>query len=114
MKAGIREIMEKHFRFVYLLDLYGGLLTEKQYNILNDYYNEDLSLSEIAESQGVTRQAAFDLLKRAEHILLDYDGKLHLFEKYLENKETVEQIRLLCKTENPELLRQLDLLEKNL
>lgn len=87
--------MEKHFQIVYLLDIYGGLLTEKQQKILNYYYNEDYTLSEIAAEEHVSRQAAFDLLKRAENILLDYDGKLNLFDKYIHNKNTLDKIQKL-------------------
>ncbi len=87
--------MEKHFKIVYLLDIYGGLLTEKQQKILNYYYNEDYSLSEIAAEENVSRQAAFDLLKRTENILLDYDAKLNLFDKYIHNKSTLDKIQKL-------------------
>ncbi len=88
--------MEKHFQLVYLLDLYGGLLTEKQYHILNSYYNEDQTISEIAEAESVSRQAAFDLLKRTEKLLMEYDEKLQLLDKYLRNKETIRRILQTC------------------
>lgn len=88
--------MEKHFQLVYLLDLYGGLLTEKQYHILNSYYNEDQTISEIAEAESVSRQAAFDLLKRTEKLLMEYDEKLQLLDKYLRNKETIRRILQIC------------------
>ena len=49
--------MEKNIKMSILLDIYGKLLTEKQYNLLNDYYNNDFSQSEIAENEEITRQA---------------------------------------------------------
>ena len=87
--------MDKRFKLTYLIDIYGGLLTEKQQDILNMHLNEDLSLSEIAKSENISRQAAFDLVKRSENLLLNYDEKLNLFERYIENKEMLEQIRAL-------------------
>ena len=96
IKSRKTGIMEKHFQLVYLLDLYGGLLTEKQYHILNSYYNEDQTISEIAEAESVSRQAAFDLLKRTEKLLMEYDEKLQLLDKYLRNKETISRILQTC------------------
>lgn len=59
-----------------LLDVYGVLLNEKQYRIAVDYYNEDLSLSEISENENMTRQAAHDTLKRTVQLLNGYEEKL--------------------------------------
>lgn len=105
----IGEFMEKHFQIVYLLDIYGGLLTEKQQKILNYYYNEDYTLSEIAAEENVSRQAAFDLLKRAENILLEYDDKLNLFDKYIGNKKILDTIQELSldNKKMQELIKQL-------
>ena len=58
--------MEKNVQISMLLSLYGKLLTEKQYELLNDYYNNDYSLSEIAENEGITRQAVRDNIKKGE------------------------------------------------
>ena len=85
--------MDERSRQVYLADIYGGLLTEKQQNILNSYLNEDMSISEIARDENISRQAAFDLLKRSEKLLEDYDEKLGLFGRYLRNREIIEKIR---------------------
>ena len=61
-----------------MLDLYGGVLNEKQRNVLRCYYDEDLSLSEIAENEGISRQGAGDLIRRAELQLKFLDDNLHL------------------------------------
>ncbi|MBR5245765.1 MAG: DNA-binding protein [Clostridia bacterium] len=66
-----------------LLDLYGEALTNKQRDYLNFYYNDDLSLSEIAENEGITRQGVRDAIKRAEALLFDMESKLK-FSKKLE------------------------------
>jgi len=73
--------LEKQVKIALLLDLYGNLLTEKQYNLLNDYYNNDFSLSEIAENEGITRQAVRDNLLKGENNLLEYDEKLSILKK---------------------------------
>lgn len=88
--------MDDRFRLTYLADIYGGLLTEKQQDILNRYLNEDMSISEIAKDEDISRQAAFDLLKRSEKLLEGYDEKLGLFERYLKNSETLSGIEELC------------------
>ena len=73
--------MEKNVKIGILLDIYGKLLTEKQKSLLEDYYNNDLSLSEIAENEGITRQAVRDNLKKGENNILDYEEKLELMKK---------------------------------
>ncbi len=65
-----------------LFDFYGDLLTEKQRELFDLYYNEDLSLSEIAENAGITRQAVRDSVKRSEHTLTGLESKLGLAAKY--------------------------------
>ena len=64
-----------------LLDLYGEVLTAKQRDYLNFYYNDDLSLSEIAENEGITRQGVRDAIKRAEALLFDMESKLKFSQK---------------------------------
>ena len=61
-------IMEKNVEISILCDLYGKLLTQKQFDFLNDYYNNDLSLSEIAENNQITRQAVRDIIKKGEKV----------------------------------------------
>lgn len=89
--------MEETVKYSILLELYGNLLTDKQYELLDYYYNNDLGLSEIAENFGITRQAVRDNLKKGENNLLEVENKLHLMEKI--NKIDNLQISSKIKTE---------------
>ncbi len=78
--------MEKIVRQGMLYDLYGELLTEHQRTVYGELVNEDLSLSEIAELHGITRQGVHDLIHRCDKILEGYEEKLHLLEKKLSDE----------------------------
>lgn len=84
--------MEKNVEISMLCEIYGKLLTKKQLNILEDYYNQDLSLSEIALNNNITRQAVRDILKKGEKKLFEYEKKLKIMKKTLKQKETITQI----------------------
>ena len=84
--------MEKNIKIGMLLDTYGRLLTDKQYQLLDDYYNNDLSLSEIAENETITRQAVRDNLKKGENNLLEYEEKLGFMKKGIKQEEIIEDI----------------------
>lgn len=84
--------MEKNVKISILLDIYGKMLTEKQYSLLDDYYNNDLSLSEIAENEEITRQAVRDNLKKGENNLFEYEEKLGFMKKTLEQEEKIDEI----------------------
>lgn len=73
--------MAKDFRICVLLDYYKTMLTDKQAEVIDLYYNQDLSLAEISEWMQVTRQGVRDHIKRAEEALLHLEEKLHLAEK---------------------------------
>lgn len=81
--------MEKNVKISILLDIYGKLLTEKQYKLLDDYYNNDLSLSEIAENEKITRQAVRDNLKKGENNLFEYEEKLGFMKKEIRQEESI-------------------------
>ncbi|MDY4920072.1 MAG: YlxM family DNA-binding protein [Phascolarctobacterium sp.] len=89
------EIFEQRMRLGRLFDMYGGLLTEKQRTCLSLYFYDDLSLSEISEELGVSRQAVHDLLKRVEQILERYELALGILAKEEALHEELEQISQL-------------------
>ncbi|HBB72152.1 MAG TPA: DNA-binding protein [Ruminococcus sp.] len=82
----------KDLRFVMLLDCYGDLLTEHQRSIMELYYCEDLSLSEIGEPLGITRQAVRSIIKRTEALLTDYEDKLRFAERLSRMRECFGRI----------------------
>lgn len=84
--------MEKNIEISLLFELYGNLLTDKQKRIIDYYYNCDLSLSEIGENVGITRQAVRDNLKNAEKNLYDFEEKLGFLEKQRKTEEKLEKI----------------------
>lgn len=73
--------MSKNLHVSVLLDYYGNLLTEKQRDLAELYYNDDLSLGEIAEITNITRQGVHDSIKRTEAVLLEYEEKIGLQQK---------------------------------
>ena len=84
--------MEKNVKISILCQLYGKLLTEKQYEILNDYYNNDLSLSEIAQNSEITRQAVRDILKKGEKKLFEYEEKLNFMKRTLNQEKKITKV----------------------
>ena len=76
-----------------LFDLYGGLLTEKKRQVMELYYEEDMSLSEIAEEFDVSRAAVHDSLKSSERILRDYEEKLGLLSDYIKREKAIDLIK---------------------
>ena len=84
--------MEKNVKISILNELYGKLLTQKQSEIIDDYYNQDLSLSEIAENNNITRQAVRDILKKGEKKLFDYEEKLQFMKRTLSQEKKIEKV----------------------
>ncbi|MCH5315077.1 MAG: DNA-binding protein [Eubacterium sp.] len=84
--------MPKNLEIPFLLDFYGEMLTKKQHDFLEYYYEEDLSLSEIAENEGITRQGVRDSIKRAETQLFDMEKRLGLARRFTELKKGADEI----------------------
>ena len=76
-----------------LYDFYGELLTNHQKEIYEQFVLDDLSLSEIAESAGISRQGVHDLVKRCNKILEGYEAKLHLVERFIKTKDMIKQVK---------------------
>jgi len=93
-KIGSADMLQKTIEISVLYDYYNQLLTEKQSDIIDLYYNQDLSLGEIAEEFNISRQAVYDMLKRTEKLLYQYEEKLGFIE--------------LLKTKNQKISRILD------
>ena len=84
--------MEKNVKLSILLEIYGNLLTKTQYQILDDYYNSDLSLSEIAQNREITRQAVRDNIKKGENKLFEYEEKLSIMQKTMKQEKKISEI----------------------
>ncbi len=104
-----------------LYDFYGGLLREKQLEIMDLYHEDNLSLSEIAEEMGMTRQAVHYTLKKAEATLEKYESVLGLIEKYRRNSEKADEATELlnqmitdctCDNKKESLRKVLDIIEE--
>ncbi len=87
----VNELLE----LAMLYDFYGELLKEHNKQIFEDYILNDLSLSEIADTEGITRQGVHDVVKRCSKQLREYEEKLHLVEKFNQTKECVEKMNTL-------------------
>jgi predicted DNA-binding protein YlxM (UPF0122 family) len=86
----------KDLSIAYLLDFYGDVLSERKKSVLDDYYNNDLSLSEIAQELGISRQGVRELIKKAEEELNFYEQKLHLAQRFGEAGEHAAALRAMA------------------
>jgi len=84
--------MDKKVEVSMLCQLYGKLLTKKQYEFIDDYYNNDLSLSEIAENNEITRQAVRDIIKKGEKKLFKYEEKLEVMKRTLNQEKRINKV----------------------
>lgn len=95
-------MLEKISHMIMLKDFYGPLLTPKQQDIMNLYYEDDLSLTEIGDIRNVTRQAVYDIIKRAEKTLEDYEQRLGLVEKFMNAQKDMHEVYQLLNNQDPE------------
>ncbi len=84
------------YRMAMLYDFYGDLLTSRQKEFYDLYYNDDLSLAEIAENYGITRQGVRDIIVRAERSLEDIEEKTGLIQRYHRTRAATKIIRQVC------------------
>ncbi len=82
-----------------LLDFYGNLLPDKQLDMMEQYYGDDLSLSEIAENSGITRQGVHDNIKRAAIELKQYEEKLGLLKRFSDISKAAGSIKELLSSD---------------
>lgn len=99
--------LAKDYKFALLLDYYGDMLTPKQRDVLDLYYNEDMSLAEIAEHERITRQGVHDSIHRGEQFLAELEEKLAFAEKMRKYEQAMDDIKSLseniyaeCRTYN--------------
>jgi len=92
-----------------LFDFFGDLLTEKQYEYYDLYHNEDLSLSEIAESAGITKQGVYDIITRAEKTLIETEEKTGIIKKWIEVRSELTKAIAASDKIPPEVLRYFEL-----
>ena len=85
-------MLDKLLKISVLFDFYGALLTEKQRRCLEMHFLNDLSLSEIADQFGVSRQAVYDIVHRSEQVLEEYEKRLGLVERYRREKQEIQAI----------------------
>jgi len=106
--------MDKVVEISLLYDFYGVMLTDKQRDMIELYYNDDLSLGEISEIMGISRQGAYDLIKRGEKILYGYEEKLKLVEKFMATKRKVQEAYKLLDAmgDSPEISKIKDILHE--
>ena len=85
-------MFEKDLKIGFLMDFYGDVLSERKRMVLDYYYNDDLSLAEIAEEIGISRQGVRDLIKKAEEELRFYEEKLGLAERFRKTQACAEML----------------------
>ncbi|MGI5912086.1 MAG: YlxM family DNA-binding protein [Syntrophomonadaceae bacterium] len=88
-------MLQKRSQIILLKDFYGPLLTEKQQNVLNLHYENDWSLGEISNNMKITRQAVYDILKRAEIALQNYEKRLGLVARFMETRHRLQEVYTL-------------------
>ncbi len=90
--------MEKNLNISYLLDFYADALTLKQKDVMEQYYNNDLSLAEIAANCGITRQGVRDAIKRGESVITELENQIGFAKKYRIMQKNIEHLESLAKS----------------
>ena len=93
-------MFEKNLNIAYLLDFYGEVLPERKRTVMEYYYQDDLSLAEIAEEIGISRQGVRDIIKKSEEELFFYEDKLHLADRFSKAKQHADKALALCKEQH--------------
>ena len=88
--------MAKDLEITLLFDIYGEMLTQKQRDFITYYYDDDLSLAEIAENEGITRQGVRDSIKRAEAQMETFEQHLGLKRRFEELREGLQEIEAMA------------------
>ena len=108
-------LLKKTIKITMLFDFYGSLLTEKQQEIIKNYFYDDLSLAEIADNIGISRQGVYDHLHRSEESLEDYEDNLGLLKKYNKIRANINDLEdmmtakgILAKDQNQDLRKKLE------
>ena len=94
------KMFEKNLNIAYLLEFYGEVLPERKRTVMEYYYHDDLSLSEIAEEIGISRQGVRDIIKKSEDELFFYEQTLHLADRFLKAKQHADRALALCREQN--------------
>jgi len=105
----IQDIYDETLQNTMLFDFFGDLLTEKQQEYFDLYHNEDLSLSEIAESAGISKQGVYDIIMRAEKTLKEVEGKTGIIKKWRETRTDLETAIAEGETIHPIVLKYFQL-----
>ena len=107
-------MFEKDLKIACLLDFYGEVLSERKQSVLSMYYNDDMSLAEIADEVGISRQGVRDLIKKAEEELLFFEEKLGLFKTFREAQKHLEILSKQLAAENtaPSLMSEVEALTR--
>ena len=108
-------LLKKTIKITMLFDFYGSMLTEKQKQIINSYFYNDLSLSEIADNIGISRQGVYDHLHRSEKSLKKYEANLGLLKKYNKIRKNINDLEdimtakgILAEDQNQDLSKKLE------
>ena len=115
-------VKNQAFRMTMLYDFYGEILTERQREFYDLYYNEDLSLSEIAENYGISRQGVRDVIVRAETVMTEIEEKTGIVKRFMGLRDKIDAIESAAvelrelnyrRYENPDLDRLANVIAEN-